>query len=110
MILKGSQRGSGAQLAAHLLNVEDNDHIEVHQLRGFLADDLAGAFAEIEATALGTKCQQPFFSVSINPPAEQLFTSTVSMTAFEAQAAKNFGDEMHHSCVVVAFDVTHLIK
>ncbi|MEP3297881.1 MAG: hypothetical protein ABJO27_15655 [Pseudoruegeria sp.] len=70
MILKGSQRGHGKQLAAHLLNVHENDHVEVHQLRGFLANDLAGAFAEIEATALGIKAQQPYFSVSINPPAE----------------------------------------
>jgi len=70
MILKGSQRGHGAQLAAHLLNAHDNDHIEVHQLRGFLAEDLEGAFSEIEATALGTRSVQPFFSVSINPPAE----------------------------------------
>lgn len=70
MILKGSQRGQAEQLAAHLLNAHDNDHIDVHQLRGFLADDLAGAFEEIEATSLGTKCVQPFFSVSINPPAE----------------------------------------
>ncbi|WP_299587629.1 AAA family ATPase [uncultured Tateyamaria sp.] len=76
MILKGSQRGSGAQLAAHLLNADDNEHIEVHQLRGFLADDLTGAFAEIEAVASGTKCRQPFFSVSINPPAEGSATLT----------------------------------
>ncbi len=76
MILKGSQRGHGGQLARHLLNAEDNDHIEVHQLRGFLSDDLAGAFAEIEAVALGTKCVQPYFSVSINPPAEDSATLT----------------------------------
>ncbi|WP_152544610.1 hypothetical protein [Actibacterium mucosum] len=32
---------------------------------------LERAFAEIEATALDTKSVQPFFSVSINPPAER---------------------------------------
>ena len=69
MILKGSQRGHGAQLAAHLLNAHDNDHIDVHQLRGFLAEDLEGAFAEIEATALGTRSVQPFSaSRSTRPP------------------------------------------
>ncbi len=70
MILKGSQRGGGRALALHLLNAHDNDHVTVHQLRVFLSDDLAEAFAEIEAVASGTRCVQPYFSVSINTPAE----------------------------------------
>jgi hypothetical protein len=86
VILKGSQRGSGGQLARHLLNAEDNDHIEVHELRGFLAEDLMGAFAEIDATAMGTKCRQPFFSVSINPPAEG--SATLTDKDFRAAAHK----------------------
>ncbi|WP_299283265.1 AAA family ATPase [uncultured Tateyamaria sp.] len=71
MILKGSQRSGGRALALHLLNAQDNDHITVHQLRGFLSDDLAGAFAEVEAVASGTRCVQPYFSVSVNPPPER---------------------------------------
>ena len=46
MILKGNQRGGARQLAAHLLNARDNEHVEVHELRGFCADDLTGAFVE----------------------------------------------------------------
>ena len=68
MIIKGNQRGGGRALAAHLTNTRANDHVELHELRGFLSHDLAGAFLEIEAAASGTKCQQPFFSVSLNPP------------------------------------------
>ncbi len=68
MILKGNQRGGGRGLAAHLTNTKDNDHVELHELRGFASSDLQGAFLEIEAAAKGTKCQQPFFSVSLNPP------------------------------------------
>lgn len=34
MILKGSQRSGGKQLAAHLLKTEDNEHVEVQELRG----------------------------------------------------------------------------
>ncbi len=68
MILKGSQRCGARALAQHLLNVQDNDHIEVAELNGFIAEDLTGALDEIEAIALGTKCKQPLFSVSINPP------------------------------------------
>ena len=61
MILKGSQRSGGLKLAAHLMNMRDNDHVEVYELRGFTADDLHGAFQEADAVAKGTKCQQYCF-------------------------------------------------
>ncbi len=68
MILKGSQRGGASNLADHLMNTRENDHVEVADLRGVAACDLHGAFLEIEAISRGTKAIQPFFSVSINPP------------------------------------------
>lgn len=68
MILKGSQRAGGAQLAAHLLNARDNDHVRVGELRGFASDDLHGAFKEAQAIASGTRCKQYLFSLSLNPP------------------------------------------
>jgi len=71
MILKASQRGGPRQLAAHLLNRRDNDHVHVAQLRGFVADDLYGAMAETVAIAKGTRCRQPIFSLSLNPPKDE---------------------------------------
>lgn len=68
MILKGSQRGGPRQLAAHLLNDRDNDHVTVGEVRGFISQDLFGAMAEAVAVSRGTKCQQPIFSLSLNPP------------------------------------------
>lgn len=68
MILKGSQRGGAKQLAAHLLKVEENEHIEIHEMRGFMSDDLHGALKEIHAISQGTRCRQFMFSVSLNPP------------------------------------------
>ncbi len=68
MILKGSQRGGGGNLAAHLMNMQDNEHIRLHELRGFACDDLRGAFKEAEAISLGTKCRQYLFSLSLSPP------------------------------------------
>jgi hypothetical protein len=68
MILKGSQRAGGAQLAAHLLNERDNDHVSLGELRGFASDDLHGAFKEAQAVASGTRCKQYLFSLSLNPP------------------------------------------
>ena len=79
MILKASQRAGGTQLALHLLNDRDNDHVELHELRGFVSSDLAGAFKEAYAVSTGTKCQQFLFSLSLNPPERE----TVPVEDFE---------------------------
>ena len=68
MILKGAQRGGAAQLARHLLKTEENEHVELYELDGFIADDLHGALQEIYSVSRGTRCQQFMFSVSLNPP------------------------------------------
>lgn len=80
MILKGSQRAGGRQLAAHLLKTTENEHVDVHELRGFMADDLHSAFNEIYAVSKGTRAQQPFFSLSLSPPPAE----RVSIDTFEA--------------------------
>lgn len=72
MILKASQRSGARQLAQHLLNTQDNEHVTVHELRGFMAGDLTGALQEIHAQAQANKkIRKPFFSMSINPPIGQ---------------------------------------
>jgi hypothetical protein len=83
MILKGSQRGYGGNLAAHLSNARENDHVEVGDIRGTAAEDLHGALLEIEASAQGTKCQQPFFHVIINPPESANLTREQFAAAFD---------------------------
>ena len=80
MILEGNTRGFGAELARHLLNPRDNDHVTVHGIDGFVADDLFGAFAEAEAIAQATQSQKYLFSLSLNQPQDQL----VSVDLFEA--------------------------
>ena len=84
MILEGNTRGFGAELARHLLNPRDNDHVTVHGIEGFVADDLFGAFAEAEVIAQATQCQKYLFSLSRNPPQEQ----SVSIDLFEATIAE----------------------
>ncbi|WP_208180031.1 relaxase/mobilization nuclease domain-containing protein [Sinorhizobium medicae] len=78
MILKASQRGNGQNLAVHLMRLDDNEHMQLYELRGFVSDDLRGAFKEAEAIARGTKCRQYLFSLSLNPPAGE----TVSEDTF----------------------------
>ena len=58
MILKASQRSGAKQLGLHLLKREENEHVEVHEVSGFVADDLMGAMREAYALSRGTKCQQ----------------------------------------------------
>lgn len=67
MILHGNQRAGACDLARHLLNNE-NEQVDVHELRGFIAEDLSSAFQEIHAVAKGTRAKQYLFSLSLNPP------------------------------------------
>ncbi len=80
MALKGNRRGSRPDLALHLMNIGDNEHAFLHDLRGFVADDLPGAFQDSEVVSVGTKCPQHLISPSLNPPPE----AEVSIEAFEA--------------------------
>lgn len=67
MILVGSQRGGAGELARHLLK-EENEHVELHELRGFASDTLPGALKESYAISRATRCRQHLFSLSLNPP------------------------------------------
>jgi hypothetical protein len=68
----GSQRAGGQDLATHLLNAQDNERLEVAQVRGAVARDLHGAFAEWEAQAHNlTRCTNYLYSLSINPDQRQ---------------------------------------
>jgi len=71
MILKGSQRTGGKQLGLHLLREDQNDHVEVHEVSGFVSETVLGAMKEAQALSKGTRCQQYLFSVSLNPPATE---------------------------------------
>ena len=72
MILKASQRKGAAALAAHLLKGDENEHVTVHEIRGFIAQDVLGALQEAEMTSLATMCRQYLFSLSLNPPEEEV--------------------------------------
>ena len=79
MILKGSQRAGGTQLALHLLKTDENEHVEIHEVSGFVGDTPMEAFNEAYAISRGTKCQQFLFSLSLSPPE----TESVPVSVFE---------------------------
>lgn len=89
MILHGNQRGGARDLAIHLMKPE-NEHIQLHSLRGFACEDLTGAFAESEALAAGTRCRQHLFSMSFNPPPGR-DVSTEDFERAVAQAEEKLG-------------------
>lgn len=83
MILKGNKREGATELALHLLNDRDNDHIEIHELRGFSADNLEDAFKEAEAVARGTRCKKFLFSLSLSPPGDVSVSANIFESAIE---------------------------
>jgi phage gp46-like protein len=83
MIFKASKRSGGRQLGAHLLKAEENEHVEIHEVSGFISDTVMGAMNEAYALARGTKCQQYLFSMSLSPPAHE----SVRVEVFEKALA-----------------------
>ncbi len=79
MILKGSQRAGGTQLALHLLKTDENEHIDIHEVSGFMSNTPMEAFNETHAISRGTKCRQFLFSLSLSPPEKE----SVPVSVFE---------------------------
>ncbi len=88
MILKGSQRGGGQDLAVHLMRTDQNEHVRLHETRGFVSDDLRGAFKEAEAISRATKCRQFLFSLSLSPPEREKVPVDVFEQAIERIEAR----------------------
>lgn len=84
MILHGNARGGGSELAVHLMRTDENEHVHVHDVSGFMSEDVRGAFQEVEALAKGTRCQKPLFSLSLSPPKD----ANASAKDFEQAIAK----------------------
>ena len=83
MIFKASKRSGGRQLGAHLMKAEENEHVEIHEVSGFISDTVMGAMNEAYAAARGTKCQRYLFSMSLSPPAHE----SVRVETFEKAIA-----------------------
>ncbi len=81
MILNGNSRAGAYDLACHLLRDDENDHVHVHEVRGFACEDVHGAFAEARALAAGTKAKKYLYSLSLSPP------DGANITAAEFEAA-----------------------
>lgn len=74
---------------------DENEHVEVHQLRGFISQNVMGALNEPYAVIKGTKCKRFLYSLSLNPPeGKQAEGKQVNIADFEIaieQAEKRLG-------------------
>ena len=101
MIPKASQRAGGQDLGTHLLNAHDNEYVEVAEVRGAIAQDLHGAFAEweVQAHAL-TKCRNYLYSLSLNPDHAQGELTRAQYADFIERAEKRLGLEGQPRAIV----------
>lgn len=83
MILKAKERGNAPQLGRYLMGQRDNDHVELHEVRGFISDDLHGAFLEAHGVAQGTRSENYLFSMSFNPPLGETASTEQFEKAFD---------------------------
>ena len=88
MNINGSQRGGGRQMGLHLLNTNTNDHVEVYEVSGFVADDVLGAFYEGHAISKATKCKQFMYSSSFNPPPDKTLSTEKFIDAIDRTGKK----------------------
>jgi hypothetical protein len=92
MIPFASQRGGGQDLATHLMNAHDNEQVVLLQVRGAIARDLHGAFAEWEAIAKAlTRARQYLCSLSINPDELQGRLTRAQYLDYIERAEKRLG-------------------
>ncbi|MCK5749460.1 MAG: relaxase/mobilization nuclease domain-containing protein, partial [Oricola sp.] len=89
MILVGNQRAGAKDLALHLLK-DENERVEVHELRGFASNDLISALRESQAISRGTRCKQHLYSLSLNPPKGAQVSVAAFLEAIE-QAENRLG-------------------
>jgi hypothetical protein len=93
MILVGNQRGGAKDLALHLLK-QENEHVEVHEVRGFASQNLMAALNESYAISRATRCKQFLFSLSLNPPKhENVSTETFKQAIERAEEKLGLNDQ-----------------
>lgn len=67
MIINGGSRCASGFWARHLQNAEKNERVSVIEIRGLAAENVADAFTELDAIALGASAKNHFYVADINP-------------------------------------------
>lgn len=88
MIIKGRARGSARELVAHLRRLDTNEHMEVIEIRGTVAQDLRGSLTELAAVAAGTRCKRPLYHAALNIRVDEHLTREQWLYAADALEAR----------------------
>jgi hypothetical protein len=88
MIIKGKSRAGPSQLAAHLGNAEKNERVKLLETKGTVAQDLRGALIEMDAYAVGTRCEKSLYHAAISPEPPHLLTAEQRTEAINALESK----------------------
>lgn len=100
MIIKGTSRSGPLGLAAHLGNAEKNERVQLLETHGTVAEDLRGALIEMDAYAMGTRCQKPLYHAAISPEPPHRLTAEQRIEAIDALERK-LGLDGHARVVVL---------
>jgi hypothetical protein len=99
MIINGGSRSNSTFFAKHLMNGEHNERVTVCEMRNLAAENIADAFREMRAVAMGTLCQNYFYHANLNPREDEELTAEqwdIAVNTLE----KNLGLNGHARFVV----------
>jgi hypothetical protein len=88
MIINGGSRRNGTFFAKHLGNAQENERVTLCEIRNLAAETIAEAFQEMEAIAMGTRCENYFYHANINPLSKETLTQRQWNRAVDLLEAK----------------------
>jgi hypothetical protein len=72
MIINGGKRTCWRKFAPHLMNIEEGQQkVRIVEMRGLAADNLEGAFHELEALGRATRAKNFYYHANIDPRADE---------------------------------------
>jgi hypothetical protein len=74
MIINGGSRCNWRFFAKHLMKGEENERVEITEIRGLAGDTVLEALREMDALASGTRCKNFFYHANLNPRADEHLT------------------------------------
>lgn len=83
MIINGGSRCNGAFFAKHLGNAENNERVNLADIRGLAAKNISQALYEMKAVASGTRCKNFFYHANLNPRDDEHLTAAQWDTAVD---------------------------
>ena len=99
MIIKGGSRGGARALGRYLSHQGQNERVDMIEVRGTIDNTPFGALQEMDAYALGTRCEKPLYHAIINPEPPNRLTPEQRMEAVDALEHKLGLDD--HARVIV---------